>query len=136
MLRLPSYIPADESGPQASVSAIRERLPVEAFDWLTAHLDVTPASLCEIVHVSPETLRQRREQSRRFQPGESERMLRLIRLFRHASDVLSSPDEARAWMKESNFAPGGVSPLQFADMEPGARRVDDLLGQIDHGLTA
>lgn len=136
MLNLPSYIPADESGPQASVSAIREGLPVEAFDWLTAHLDIASASLCGIVHISSETLRQRREQSGRFQPGESERVLRLIRLFRHASDVLGGPDEARAWMKEANYALGDVSPLHFADTEPGARRVDDLLGQIDHGLTA
>ena len=120
MLRLSSYIPADESGPQASVSAIRKGLPVEAFDWLTAYLDVAPASLCETVHVSPKTLRQLREQSGRFQPGESERMLRLSRLFRHASDVPGSPDEARAWMKESNFAWGEVSPLQFADTEPRA----------------
>jgi putative toxin-antitoxin system antitoxin component (TIGR02293 family) len=136
MFNLPSYVPADEAGPQASVAAIREGLPVEAFDWLMSHLDVSPDSLGVIVHISLETVRRRRAESGRFTPAESERVLRLIRLFRHASEVLGGPSEAREWMKEQNFALGDVSPLEFSDTEPGARRVDDLLGQIEHGLTA
>jgi putative toxin-antitoxin system antitoxin component (TIGR02293 family) len=71
-----------------------------------------------------------------LKPDESERVLRLIRLYQRAAEVLGGRDEARAWMQEPNFALGDDTPLHFADTEPGARRLEQLLGQIEHGIIA
>ena len=38
------------------------------------------------------------------------------------------------WLREPNFALGDETPLEFADTVPGARRVERLLGQIEHGI--
>ena len=51
----------------------------------------------------------------------------------HIKQALDLTD-ARAWMHAPNMALGDEPPLQFADTEPGARRVDQLLGQIEHGV--
>ncbi|MBW1797126.1 MAG: DUF2384 domain-containing protein, partial [Deltaproteobacteria bacterium] len=29
---------------------------------------------------------------------------------------------------------GGKTPLEYADTEPGAQEVDELLGRIEHGV--
>lgn len=132
MLSLPPYVPEYDADPVETIASIRGGLPAAAFDWLKDELDLTSSTLADVVHVSRRTVSRRRK-SGRLQPGESERILRLVRLYRRASEVLGGPEEARQWLKEPNFALGEESPLHFADTEPGARRVEQLLGQIEHG---
>ena len=55
-------------------------------------------------------------------------------LFDRALEVLGEKEAARHWFKTSNKALGGRSPLEFADTEPGAREVEELLGRIEHGI--
>jgi putative toxin-antitoxin system antitoxin component (TIGR02293 family) len=130
---LPPYLPSDDASPRETIEAIREGLPAEAFDWLKEELHLTAAELAEVVHISPRTISRRKKEGR-LQPDESDRILRLVRLLQRATDVFGSPDDAREWMQEPNFALGDDTPLQFADTEPGARRVERLLGQIEHGI--
>ena len=130
---LPSYLPSNEDHPSEAIEAVREGLPAEAFDWLKSELGLTAATLADALHVSRRTVSRRKKEGR-FKTGESERVLRLARLYRRAAKVLGGPEEARAWMQEPNFALGEATPLRFADTEPGARRLEQLLGQIEHGI--
>ena len=130
---LPPYLPSSEGDPAEAIEAIREGLPAEAFDWLKEELDLTAATLADALHVSRRTVSRRKKEGR-FKTGESERVLRLVKLYRRAAEVLGGPEEARAWMQEPNFALGEATPLRFADTEPGARRLEQLLGQIEHGI--
>jgi putative toxin-antitoxin system antitoxin component (TIGR02293 family) len=130
--RFPSYFPSsgDDS---AAIAAIREGLPAEAFDWLKGQLDLTAAQLADTLHVSQRTVSRRKKEGR-LRTDESERLLRVAKLYRQAAGVLGGPEEAKGWMREPNFALGEDTPLSFADTEPGARRVERLLGQIEHGI--
>lgn len=130
---LPSYLPASEETLGKSVEVIREGLPAEVLEWLKEKLGLTAEELAEIVHVSRRTMTRRKKEGR-LRPDESERALRLIRLFQKAAEVLGGPEEAREWLGEENFSLGGETPLKFSDTEPGARRVERLLGQIEHGI--
>jgi len=130
---LPSYLPAPEDAPRETIEAIREGLPAEALSWLKDRLDLTADQLAGLVHVSRRTMSRRKNEGR-LKPDESERVLRLIRLYRRAAEVLGGPEEATEWLRENNFALGEETPLEFADTEPGARRVEQLLGQIEHGI--
>lgn len=130
---LPSFLPEGEASPAEAIETIREGLPVEAFDWLKDELGLTVAELSDVAHISRRTV-SRRKQEGRLKTDESERILRLIRLYRRAADVLGGAEEAKDWMREPNFALGEETPLRFADTEPGARRVEQLLGQIEHGV--
>jgi putative toxin-antitoxin system antitoxin component (TIGR02293 family) len=130
---LPSYLPAPEDAPRETIEAIREGLPAEALSWLKERLDLTAEELAGVVHVSRRTMSRRKKEGR-LKPDESERVLRLIRLYERAAEVLGGPEEATEWLREKNFALGEETPLEFADTEPGARRVERLLGQIEHGI--
>jgi len=130
---LPSYLPPEEGSPSKTVDAIREGIPAEALGWLKERLELTAEELSGVIHVSRRTMNRRKKEGR-LKPDESERVLRLIRLYRRAAEVLGRPEEATEWLREKNFALGEEPPLEFADTEPGARRVERLLGQIDHGI--
>jgi putative toxin-antitoxin system antitoxin component (TIGR02293 family) len=131
----PSYLPSDEAGPGESARLIREGLPAEAFEWLKDELGLTVGTLGDIVHISRRTASRRKKEGR-LKPDESERVLRVIRIYQRAAEVLGSREEAREWLQEQNYALGEETPLQFADTEPGARRVRQLLGQIEHGIVS
>lgn len=132
-ITLPSYLPDRQAPATQRAAAIRGGLPAEAFGWLKEELDLTTQKLAGIVHIPRRTVTRRKKEGR-LKPGESERVLRLIRLYQWAVQVLGGREEARAWMQEDNYALGGEMPLDFADTEPGARRVERLLGQIEHGV--
>ncbi len=134
-IELPSYLPASEESPRETVEAIREGLPAEALDWLKERLGLTAEELASVIHVSRRTMSRRKKEGR-LRPDESERALRLIRLYRRAAEVLGGPEEAAVWLREENFSLGRETPLEFADTEPGARQVERLLGQIEHGIPA
>lgn len=132
-LSLPSYLPEREAPATQRAETIRDGLPAEAFDWLKAELGLTTKELAGVVHIPRRTVSRRKKEGR-FKPSESERVLRLIRLYQWAVQVLGSREEACSWMQEENYALGGETPLDFADTEPGARQVERLLGQIEHGV--
>ena len=48
-------------------------------------------------------------------------------------EVFEDLERAREWLKSPQFALGGEIPLEYADTEPGAQIVEDLLGRIEHG---
>lgn len=110
-----------------------EGLPTESFDRLRKELGVPASRLAAVIGVADRTLRRRREAGR-LKPDESERLLRLARLFERAREVLGTPERAQSWMKESLPVLGGRSPLDYADTEPGAREVERVLGRIAHGV--
>lgn len=130
---LPSYLPPSDASPTESAEAIRKGLSAEAFGWLKDELGLTAEELADIVHISRRTVSRRKNEGR-LKPNESERVLRLIRIYQRAGQVLGNRREARMWMKEENYALGDTAPLNFADTEPGARRVERLLGQIERGV--
>jgi putative toxin-antitoxin system antitoxin component (TIGR02293 family) len=45
-------------------------------------------------------------------------------------------ERAREWFKAPNRALGNTTPFEYADTEPGAREVEDVLGRIEHGVFA
>lgn len=115
------------------VAALRRGLPVSAFESLRAQMGVSAKDLAQSASIAVRTLA-RRKQGGRLQKGESERLLRIAVLFDRAVEVLESREEAQQWFRTPKRALGGSTPLDFADTEPGAREVEDLLGRIEHGV--
>ena len=107
---LPGYLPSAMASPRQTIEAIRDGLPAEAFDWLKSELGLTVGELARVVHVSRRTISRRKKEGT-LKPDESERVLRLIRLYQRAAEVLGGRDEARAWMQEPNFALGDDIPF-------------------------
>lgn len=119
--------------PQQMVDVIREGLPAERFGALRDALGVSTRELLDLIGITKSTLSRRRRRGH-FDPDESDRILRVARLFTHAVRALDGRENARKWLREPARALGGERPLAFADTEPGAREVERLLLRLEHGV--
>jgi putative toxin-antitoxin system antitoxin component (TIGR02293 family) len=81
--------------------------------------------------VAPATYKRRKTL---LMPDESERVERLARVIATAEQVWDSREDARAFLTAPHRQLQGQRPVDAARTELGARRVEELLGQIAHGL--
>ena len=115
------------------IEAIKEGLPVSTFENLSEKMGVTESRLAEVTGIALRTLNRRKREGK-FKPDESERVYRIYNLFELALRVMGSEDSARQWFISPKKAFGGQSPFFWADTEPGAREVEDMLGRLAHGV--
>ena len=115
------------------IQSLKVGFPVYAFDKLQKKFDISANSLAAAINIAPRTLTRRKKEGR-FHTDESERLLRIARLFDRAVELFGDPVKVSQWFKSPKRALGGISPLEFADTEPGAQEVEDLLGRLTHGI--
>lgn len=115
------------------MEALKEGLEIREVDLLREALSVPMERLMPILGISKATWHRRRLTGR-MGAHESDRVVRLARLFGLAAEALEGGDNARAWLTSPQFGLGGEVPLEHAGTEVGAREVEDLLGQIEHGV--
>jgi putative toxin-antitoxin system antitoxin component (TIGR02293 family) len=115
------------------IQNIKRGLPISAFEKIQRELEVSADTLASTVNIASRTLARRKKEGR-FHPDESERVLRIASLFDRALQVLHNQNRVRLWFKSPQKALGGKTPLEYADTEPGAREVEDLLGRLEHGV--
>ena len=83
----------------------------------------------------PKRTAARRKKEGRLSPAESERLVRLSLVFEKATNLFEGNKAAAlSWLNKPAKALGQISPLAMADTEMGARAVEDLIGQLDHGV--
>ena len=119
--------------PTALIAAVKAGLDVRVFVELANQLGLSEARLAQVARIAPTTLG-RRKRAGSLAPDESERVLRLAVLLEHATRAFEDEADAADWLGTANVALGGVTPLDLADTEFGAREVDDLLGRLEHGV--
>jgi putative toxin-antitoxin system antitoxin component (TIGR02293 family) len=112
---------------------VEEGLSFDALERLHTVLELSLLQVAELIRVSSRTLARRKE-SGRLQPDESDRLLRLSRLVGLALQLFEGDlAQTRAWLHTPHRSLGGVSPLDFATTDIGAREVEHLIGRLEHG---
>ena len=112
---------------------IEKGLPISSFDKLKKKLGVSDNFLSQIVNIPKRTLTRRKQQGR-LNAQESEKVLRVARLYDRALEVFEDSAAAEKWLKEPARGLGDASPLYYAKTELGAREVERLLTRIEHGV--
>lgn len=115
------------------IVALKRGFPASAFDRLRDRLRVSDNELSRIVQIPKRTLNRRRRDGR-LQTGESERVLRIARVYDKVLDVFENEAAAVSWLKKPVRGLGGHIPLEYADTDLGAQEVINLLGRIEHGV--
>lgn len=110
------------------------RLSTEVFleDWTRAF---SSHELSEIV-IPQRTLARRRASGEPLTVDETERALRIARIAVEAERVFADMQKAARWLRKPNQALNARTPITLLMTETGARTVEELLGQIDHGFFA
>jgi putative toxin-antitoxin system antitoxin component (TIGR02293 family) len=116
------------------VEAIREGLPYARFTEFARQSGLTQETIIRVMQTPKRTLARRKAQGR-LRPDESERLLRLSTVFDKAVELFEGDvDGARRWLSRPAKALGGLTPLEMAESEIGAREVEDLIGRLEHGV--
>jgi putative toxin-antitoxin system antitoxin component (TIGR02293 family) len=119
--------------PAHILETLRAGLPIGELEALQSSLAIPMEKLAPRLGISKATLHRRRL-SGRLDPGESDRVMRFARLMSKAIEVLESEENARRWLNSPQVGLGGAVPLDYAELEMGAREVEDLLGRIEYGV--
>ena len=115
---------------------VQAGLPARMIREVAEALAVSPMQFAQTVQIAPRTLLRRLSDDARLKADESERVLRIARLLKRATDVLEGEEEAARWFRHPLRTLGGKAPLDMCATEPGAREVETVLGRLEHGVFA
>ncbi len=113
---------------------VREGVPARALENLAEAMALTLPQIADAVQLSRRTFERRVAEDARLKSDESERALRLGRLFALATDVLEDEELAADWFVSPLPELENRTPLETSSTEPGAREVEQVLGRIEHGV--
>ena len=98
------------------------------------NFNLSRAELSELVQISLRTLRRRKEEGR-LRPDESDRLLRVSRIFGMALELFEGDvDAATNWLSSSQLVIAGTAPLELTKTNFGAREVENLIGRLENGV--
>jgi putative toxin-antitoxin system antitoxin component (TIGR02293 family) len=110
-------------------------LPKSSLGAITHHVyGNTPEAAALMQQVIPAATYHRRETD--LKPQESERVERLARVVATAEHVWGNEDDARSFLTTGHAMFNGKKPIEVALTELGARRVENLLWSLFHGVAA
>ena len=119
--------------PDDLAKLVRRGLPARSVTVLAQRLDVLRTVLSRKLGIAQRTLTRRLSQRSRLTAAESDRTVRLARVFANAVEMIGDEEKAVEWLRTPNRALGGERPLDQLDTDIGAREVDDILGRIAYG---
>lgn len=120
--------------PDDLAKLVREGLPATALRVLAEKLDLGSTTLSRKLGIPLRTLTRRLSKGSRLTTAESDRTVRLARVFADAVEMIGDEDKASEWLQTPNRALGGERPLDLLDTDVGARAVEDILGRIAYGV--
>ncbi|HEY3245632.1 MAG TPA: antitoxin Xre/MbcA/ParS toxin-binding domain-containing protein [Phycisphaerae bacterium] len=113
---------------------VRAGFPFRALERFRRASGFSAGRIAEVVRIPPRTLARRRAGGK-LRPEESERLLRVARVFEQTVELFDGDvNAARGWLMRARKALGGQTPLGLAQTEIGARAVEDLIGRLEHGV--
>lgn len=113
---------------------VRRGLPATSVTALAEKLEVGNTVLSRKLGIPQRTLTRRLSKRSRLTAAESDRTVRLARVYAHAVQMIGSEGKAVEWLRTPNRALGGDRPLDQLDTDLGARAVEDILGRIAYGV--
>jgi putative toxin-antitoxin system antitoxin component (TIGR02293 family) len=113
---------------------VREGLPVGSVTALAHKLQIRNSVLSRKLGIPQRTLTRRLSQQSLLTSAESDRTVRMARVYANAVDMIGDEEKAVEWLRTPNRALAGEKPLDHLDTDVGAQMVEDILGRIAYGV--
>lgn len=133
MLGGPSVLKTTVRGDADLEEAVTRGLPSEAVRAVAARTRSSLTQVQDATQIDKTTFARRERAKARLRTDESDRLVRVARIAAHAIEAMGKED-GLLWLQEPNRALGGRVPMQMLRTEVGARRVEDVLLRIQHGI--
>lgn len=113
---------------------VEQGLPYRSLVHFHQVLDIPINEMAHLAQIKTRTLSRRKERGR-LQPDESDRLLRVARVFGKALELFEGDGEAaRRWFTKPHKMLGGVTPAEMSKTDIGAVEVERLIGRLEHGV--
>jgi putative toxin-antitoxin system antitoxin component (TIGR02293 family) len=120
----------------ALIEEVRAGLPFRTLETFSSESGIAVPEIASLIELPERTLA-RRKVIGRLTSEESERLLRLSTVFEKAVSLFEgNVDVAVAWLKTPKRALSDKSPWTYLQTEIGAREVEGLIGELEHGVFA
>ena len=121
---------------RAMAQRVEEGLPVAEIVQFGKLAGFSTEELARLIRIPPRTYARRIASKARLKVPEGERAVRIMRLFERAKQVFGTDENTRRWFDSKVLALGRKTPLEYAQTEPGAREVENIIGRIEHGIVS
>jgi len=116
------------------IKRVEEGFSFHALERFQKNTQIPTSDLAELVDIKIRTLRRRKEEGR-LEPDESDRLLRVSRVFAMSLELFEGDAAAaRRWFYTPAKALGGEKPITFARTELGTREVEALIDRLEQGV--
>ena len=115
------------------IALIRDGVVARIVNDMVEYLDVPKNVIFGLLHTPESTAHKLIKDNRTLDSAASERVMRVADITRMAEDTFGGREPATTWLKSTNRALAGVTPLSMLDTEPGAGEVRRVLSSINHG---
>ena len=133
--RRPKALTYDEVHDHAAMAhRVEEGLPVLDVVEFGRQAGFTTDEMARLIRIPPRTYARRIASKSRLKVPEGERAVRIMRLFERAKQIFGTDENTRRWFNAKLLALGRKTPLDYAQTEPGAREVENVIGRIEHGV--
>ena len=118
----------------ATAQRVEEGLPVMEVVQFGKQAGYTSDELARLIQIPARTYARRVADKAKLKVHEGERATRLMRIFDRAKQLFVTEKNVREWLQTELPALGWRTPIDYAQTEPGAREVENLIGRIEHGI--
>ncbi len=120
--------------PIKTATEIQRGFPVSQLIAFQKQSRLSLELLAYAIQVPVRTLRRRMSQNK-LRADESDRLYRFAAVFMKLVELFDGDTRAAvSWMESPAKALGGRTPLSLTRTSPGSRAVEDLIGQLEHGV--
>jgi putative toxin-antitoxin system antitoxin component (TIGR02293 family) len=120
--------------PLEIVKRVAQGLRFQSLERFQENTLFTTEEVADLVSIPARTL-QRRKARGRLDPEESDRLLRVARVFAKALELFEGDAQAaRNWFHTPARGLGNERPIRLARTELGSREVEALIDRLEHGV--
>ena len=114
---------------------IERGLPLSTLEEFSTYSGIAVKDFLEVV-IPARTLKHRRQKKESLNLDESDRLVRVARLYELAVKGFGDPDKARRWLTKPKMRFDERTPLSMMHTGLGGQGVEEMLYQIDEGVFA
>ncbi|MDR1282533.1 MAG: DUF2384 domain-containing protein [Opitutaceae bacterium] len=116
------------------IAAIERGFPSQSLNLVVKAIGVSKIRIISGLQLAQRTISKREKTKKRFNPAESERLFRVVRLRRAARELFATDAAFAQWLNSPDSSLAGKSPLEMLTTDIGTAKVENLMQAMIHGV--
>jgi putative toxin-antitoxin system antitoxin component (TIGR02293 family) len=122
-----------QESPAKTIATIRKGVPARTFDFVASLLGLPQSDLAKRLRLVHRTISRRRSANTRLSAEESEKVLRVMRIFELARTIIPDDAALAKWMLKPAAPLDDNAPIDLLDTDVGAAEVEGFIRGIAYG---